>query len=109
MHSLQPLITGLSYSCQIFLADVHTSAMYDPIFRRGFRSMRIASVGTAFPPHRYPQAVITEALKERMQDKLEIPGIMNRRHSNCAVDFPHIMFPLDTFQTLSRFGPHHSL
>ena len=26
--------------------------------------MRIASVGTAFPAHRYPQAVITEALKE---------------------------------------------
>jgi alkylresorcinol/alkylpyrone synthase len=109
MYFLQPLITGLSYSCQIFLADVHTSAMYDPIFRRGFRSMRIASVGTAFPPHRYPQAVITEALKERMQDKLEIPGIMNRLHSNCGVDFRHIMFPLDTLGTLSGFGPHNDL
>ncbi len=67
--------------------------------------MRIASVGTAFPPHRYPQAVITEALNERMQDKLEIPGIMNRLHANCGVDFRHIMFPLDTLGTLSGFGP----
>ncbi len=67
--------------------------------------MRIASVGTAFPPHRYPQTVITEALKERMQDKLEIPGIMNRLHANCGVDFRHIMFPLDTLGTLSGFGP----
>jgi len=71
--------------------------------------MRIASVGTAFPPHRYPQQVITEALKERMQDKLEIPGIMNRLHSNCGVDFRHIMFPLDTLGTISGFGSMNDL
>ncbi len=44
--------------------------------------MRIASVGTAFTDHRYPQAGITEALKERMQDKLVIPAIMNRLRDN---------------------------
>jgi alkylresorcinol/alkylpyrone synthase len=71
--------------------------------------MRIASVGTAFPPHRYPQAVITEALKERMQDQLEIPGVMNRLHSNCGVDFRHIMFPLETLGTISGFGPSNDL
>src|ERR1700729_741451 len=71
--------------------------------------MRIASVGTAFPPHRYPQAVITEALKERMQDKLETPGVMDRLHSNCGVDFRHIMFPLDTLGTLSGFGQCNDL
>jgi alkylresorcinol/alkylpyrone synthase len=71
--------------------------------------MRIASVGTAFPVHRYPQAVITQALKDRMQDKLEIPGVMNRLHSNCGVDFRHIMFPLDTLGTLSGFGQHNDL
>jgi alkylresorcinol/alkylpyrone synthase len=70
-----------------------------------FRLMRIASVGTAFPPHRYPQAVITQALKDRMQDKLEMPGIMDRLHSNCGVDYRHIMFPLDTLGSLSGFGP----
>jgi alkylresorcinol/alkylpyrone synthase len=74
-----------------------------------YRSMRIASVGTAFPPHRYPQAVITEALKERMQDKLEIPAIMNRLHSNCGVDYRHIMFPLETLGTISGFGPTNDL
>jgi len=71
--------------------------------------MRIASVGTAFPAHRYPQAVITAALKDRMQDKLEIPGVMNRLHSNCGVDFRHIMFPLDTLGTISGFGPMNDL
>ena len=71
--------------------------------------MRIASVGTAFPEHCYPQAVITQALKDRMQDKLEIPGIMNRLHQNCGVDFRHIMFPLDKLGTLSGFGQHNDL
>jgi alkylresorcinol/alkylpyrone synthase len=67
--------------------------------------MRIASIGTAYPPNRYPQAVITEALKERMQDKLAMPDIMDRLHRNCGVDYRHIMFPLDTLGTLSGFGP----
>ena len=71
--------------------------------------MRIASVGTAFPAHRYPQEVITEALKRTVRDKLEIPGVMDRLHSNCGVDFRHVMFPLDTLGTLSGFGQHKTL
>ncbi len=71
--------------------------------------MRIASVGTAFPPHRYPQAVITEALKQRMQDKLEIPAILERLHRNCGVDYRHIMYPLDTIGTLKGFGSMNDL
>ena len=71
--------------------------------------MRIASVGTAFPPHRYPQAVITEALKERMQDKLAMPDIMDRLHRNCGVDYRHIMYPLDSLGTMSGFGSMNDL
>ena len=37
--------------------------------------MRIASIGTAFPAHRYPQAVITEALKERIHGNPSIPAV----------------------------------
>jgi alkylresorcinol/alkylpyrone synthase len=71
--------------------------------------MRIASVGTAFPKHRYPQSVITQALLDRMQEKLESPGVMNRLHSNCGVDYRHIMFPLETLGTISGFGPMNDL
>ncbi|QHS51539.1 type III polyketide synthase [Edaphobacter sp. 12200R-103] len=71
--------------------------------------MRIASVGTAYPPHRYPQAVITEALKERMQDKLAMPEIMDRLHRNCGVDYRHIMYPLESLGTMSGFGPMNDL
>ncbi|HWB32376.1 MAG TPA: 3-oxoacyl-[acyl-carrier-protein] synthase III C-terminal domain-containing protein [Acidobacteriaceae bacterium] len=71
--------------------------------------MHIASIGTAYPPHRYPQAVITQALKERMQDKLEIPAILERLHRNCGVDYRHIMYPLDTLGTFKGFGAMNDL
>jgi alkylresorcinol/alkylpyrone synthase len=71
--------------------------------------MRIASIGTAYPPHRYPQAVITEALKERMQDKLAMPDIMDRLHRNCGVDYRHIMYPLESLGTMSGFGSMNDL
>lgn len=71
--------------------------------------MRVASVGTAFPPHRYPQAVITEALKSRIQDKLPSTTVMDRLHSNCGVDYRHIMYPLDSLGTLSGFGSMNDL
>ena len=71
--------------------------------------MRVASVGTAFPPHRYPQAVITEALKGRIQDKLASTTVMDRLHSNCGVDYRHIMYPLESLGTLSGFGSMNDL
>lgn len=71
--------------------------------------MRIASVGTAFPEHRYPQAVITQALKSRAQDKLASPDVMDRLHSNCGVDYRHIMYPLESLGTITSFGPANDL
>lgn len=71
--------------------------------------MRIASVGTAFPEYRYPQAVITQALKSRVQDKLASPDVMDRLHSNCGVDYRHIMYPLENLGSISGFGPSNDL
>jgi alkylresorcinol/alkylpyrone synthase len=71
--------------------------------------MRIASVGTAFPPHRYPQAVITQALKERMHDRPELPAILERLHANCGVEYRHIMYPLEKLGTLNGFGSSNDL
>ena len=66
--------------------------------------MRIASVGTAFPPHRYPQAVITEALKKRWEDRLVEPRLMNRLHANCGVDFRNLIFPIEAYENINGFG-----
>ena len=65
--------------------------------------MHIASVGTAFPAHRYPQSEITEALKQRWAAKLEEPRLLGRLHANCGVDFRHLVFPLDHYPTLVGF------
>jgi alkylresorcinol/alkylpyrone synthase len=69
--------------------------------------MRISSVGSAYPPHRYPQAEITQALAERWQGRLEEPRILSRLHANCGVDFRNLVFPLDTYPTLVGFGANN--
>jgi len=67
--------------------------------------MRIASVGTAYPPYRYSQSVITDALRNRWQDRMEEPRLLNRLHANCGVEFRNLVFPLDVYENLSGFGP----
>src|ERR1700734_56040 len=67
--------------------------------------MRIASVGTAYPPHRYSQAAISEALTARWQDRLEEPRLINRLFINCGVSFRNLVFPLHVYENLSGFGP----
>ena len=71
--------------------------------------MRIVSVGTAFPPYHYPQTVITEALKQRVQHKPSLPGVMDRLHSNCGVEYRHISFPLESLGSISGLGPNNDL
>jgi len=66
--------------------------------------MQIASVGTAFPPHRYPQNVIAEALTQRWAGKLEEPRLVSRLFANCGVDFRYLVYPLETYPTLKGFG-----
>src|SRR5580704_1391118 len=67
--------------------------------------MRIASVGTAYPPHRYSQAAISDALTARWQDRMEEPRLINRLFVNCGVEFRNLVFPLDVYENLSGFGP----
>ncbi len=67
--------------------------------------MRIAAVGTAYPPHRYSQAEISEALTTRWRSRMEEPRLINRLFANCGVDFRNLVFPLDVYENLSGFGP----
>ncbi len=65
--------------------------------------MRICSVGTAYPPNRYPQAVIAEALRGRWEHKMEEPRLLTRLHANCGVEFRNIAFPLEHYLDLNTF------
>jgi alkylresorcinol/alkylpyrone synthase len=70
--------------------------------------MRISSVGTAYPPHRYPQAEITQALTERWAGKLQEPRLLARLHANCGVEFRNLALPLEAYPGLVGFGQTNS-
>jgi alkylresorcinol/alkylpyrone synthase len=65
--------------------------------------MRISSVGTAYPPNRYSQTVIAEALRGRWEHKMEEPRLLPRLFANCGVDFRNIVFPLEQYPALDTF------
>jgi alkylresorcinol/alkylpyrone synthase len=65
--------------------------------------MQIVSVGTAFPPHRYTQSEISEALLARWKDKLPEPRLLTRLHANCGVDYRYTVFTLDHYPSLVGF------
>ncbi len=65
--------------------------------------MRIASVGTALPEHRFSQAQITDALLARWQHRLAEPRLLSRLHANCGVDFRHFVMPLEAYPALDSF------
>jgi alkylresorcinol/alkylpyrone synthase len=65
--------------------------------------MRISSVGTALPAHRFPQAQITQALIERWRGKLTEPRLLSRLHANCGVESRYFVLPLDEYPKLVGF------
>jgi alkylresorcinol/alkylpyrone synthase len=65
--------------------------------------MHIASVGTAFPPHRFTQAEVSSALGARWADKLPEPRLLQRLHANCGVDTRYFVLPLDDYPGLVGF------
>jgi alkylresorcinol/alkylpyrone synthase len=65
--------------------------------------MRISSVGTALPPHRYSQAEVAQALVERWEGKLAEPRLLTRLHANCGVEFRSFVLPLQSYPALIGF------
>lgn len=65
--------------------------------------MQIASVGTAFPPHKYTQAQIAETLVARWGAKLPEPRLLTRLHANCGVDTRYFVLPIERYPELVGF------
>jgi alkylresorcinol/alkylpyrone synthase len=66
--------------------------------------MRIASVGSAFPPHYYSQEVITERLKAHWGDRLNSPQLLDRLYKNCAVDGRFLALSPEYYYKVNNFG-----
>lgn len=63
----------------------------------------IASVGSSFPPYRYTQSEIAQALLARWEGKLPEPRMLTRLHANCGVAHRHTVLPLEQYPALVGF------
>ncbi|MGW1667156.1 type III polyketide synthase, partial [Streptomyces microflavus] len=64
---------------------------------------RIAAVRGALPPHRYPQAEITEAFAALCLPVGADRRVLDRLHASARVDTRHLALPLDHYAKLDDF------
>jgi alkylresorcinol/alkylpyrone synthase len=66
--------------------------------------MRIASVATALPDHRFDQKTILAAIKEVWGPRLERPGMLDRLHARAGVQTRSFVLPLADYLDLHTWG-----
>ncbi len=66
--------------------------------------MRLAGVGTGFPPHYYDQATLLAELKELWAENNRNPATLDRLHRNVLVNGRHLALPLDAYRVLKNWG-----
>lgn len=66
--------------------------------------MRIASVGRAFPPHRYEQDALIAALRAAWSGRFFNPARLEQIHKNVLVGGRNLALPLEDYPALDSFG-----
>jgi alkylresorcinol/alkylpyrone synthase len=66
--------------------------------------MKIAGAAGAFPPHRYHQYIVTDALRALWGDKLQRPELLTRLHSRAGVDYRNLAFSIAEYQRFETWG-----
>ncbi|MFF4366957.1 type III polyketide synthase [Streptomyces sp. NPDC001594] len=69
---------------------------------------RVLSVSSVFPPHRYPQAQITEALVRCLPPGADA-ALLRRVHASARVGFRHLAQPLERYGPGGDFGTSNAL
>lgn len=69
--------------------------------------MKIVSVGSAFPRHYYPQAVLGAALRKYWGDRLKNPDVVDRMHAHTEVDGRYLSLPIDTYYDIHAWGQYN--
>jgi alkylresorcinol/alkylpyrone synthase len=66
--------------------------------------MRIASTGTALPPHYYPQSVLVDAFREHWGGRLDRFSVLERLHAATGVDGRYLVLPIEDYPDMKRWG-----
>jgi alkylresorcinol/alkylpyrone synthase len=93
-------LTGITHSMN---REVNRISPHNAVSR-----IRIAGVASALPEHRYPQAVITAALKRHWNGSLERPELLDRLHARARVEYRHLAFPLEQYARFGNWGETNS-
>ena len=64
----------------------------------------LAAVVGALPPHRYPQAEVTQAFAEVLGSEGVNRAVLERLHGNAGVSHRHLALPLERYAALADFG-----
>ena len=66
--------------------------------------MNIASVGSAFPKHYYPQKMLSAALKKYWNGRLNNPEVVDRMHAHAGIDGRFLSLPVDAYYEMTTWG-----
>ncbi len=66
--------------------------------------MKIVGVGSAFPEYLYPQAAITDAIKQHWGRRLTNPDLLERLHLRAGVTQRYLTFPIADYARPASFG-----
>ena len=66
--------------------------------------MKIAGAAGAFPPNRFHQSVITDALRSHWGNRLPQPEVLIRLHSRTGVEYRDLAFPLTDYERFKTWG-----
>jgi alkylresorcinol/alkylpyrone synthase len=66
--------------------------------------MKITGVGSAFPQHYYPQAVLGAELRKYWGDRLKNPDVVDRMHAHAEIDGRYLALPTDVYYEMTRWG-----
>ena len=66
--------------------------------------MKIASVGSAFPKHYYPQKFLSAALKKYWNGRLKNPEVVDRMHAHAEIDGRFLALPVDAYYEMTTWG-----
>ena len=66
--------------------------------------MNIASVGSAFPKHYYPQKMLSAALKKYWNGRLHNPEVVDRMHAHAGIDGRFLSLPVEAYYEMTTWG-----